>query len=165
MGCARAPTGTSNNACTRNVNPSPLSNTRSAGCFGKRDDDLPPAYDPTIGLCGKLKGSSVAIESELVISGTGSVLGDSPILQDKGYFEVTIKTEGTFAVGVATKETALGGVLSQEKVATAWTLTSSMQGLPALPAGSTLGVALDQGDFPVQVYFYLDGKVRANAFS
>jgi len=50
-------------------------------------------------------------------------------------------------------------VLSQEKVATAWTLTSSMQGLPSLPAGSTLGVALDQGDFPVQVYFYLDSKV------
>ena len=121
---------------------------------------MPPAYDPTIGLCEKLKGPNVTIENGLVVGGTGSILGDSPILQDKAYFEVTIKTEGTFAVGVATKETALGGVLSQEKVATAWTLTSSMQGIPALPAGSTLGVALDQGDFPVQVYFYLDSKVR-----
>ena len=120
---------------------------------------MPPAYDPTIGLCDKLKGPSVVIEQGLVISGTGSILGDSPILQDKGYFEVTLRTEGTFAVGVATKETPLGGVLSQEKVATAWTLTSSMQGLPPLPAGSTLGVALDQGDFPVQVYFYESGKV------
>ena len=80
-------------------------------------------------------------------------------LQDKGYFEVTVHTEGSFAVGVATKDTALGGVLSQEKVATAWTLTSSLKALPPLPAGSTLGVALDQGDFPVQVYFYLDSKV------
>ena len=103
----------------------------------------------------------MTIENGMDVSGTGSVLGDSPILQDKGYFEVTIKAEGTFAVGVATKDTALTGVLSQEKVATAWTLTSSMQGLPALPVGSTLGVALDQGDFPVQVYFYLDGKVCA----
>merc|ERR1719502_2133490 len=120
---------------------------------------MPPAYDPTIGLCDKLKGPSVTMENGLTISGTGSILGDSPILQDKGYFEVTIKTEGTFAVGVATKESDLKGVLSQDKVATAWTLTSSMQGLPALPAGSTLGVALDQGDYPVQVYFYLDGKV------
>jgi hypothetical protein len=118
---------------------------RAGCCFGKRDDELPPAYDPTIGLCEKLKAPSVSLENGLIISGTGSVLGDSPILQDKGYFEMTIKTEGTFAVGVATKETALGGVLSQEKVASAWTLTSSMQGLPALPAGSTLGVALDQG--------------------
>ena len=118
-----------------------------------------PVYDPTIGLCNKCKGRNVEIQNGTFISGTGSVLGDSPILQDKGYFEVTLSTEGTFAVGVATKETALGGVLSQEKVATAWTLTSSMQGLPPLPSGSTLGVALDQGDFPVQVYFYLDGKV------
>ena len=132
------------------------------GCFGKRDDDLPPAYDPTIGLCDKLKGSKVHIEGTLV-SGTGSVLGDSPVLQDKAYFELTIRTEGTFAVGVATKDTPLEGVISHEKVPTAWTLTSNMQSLPPLPAGSTLGVALDQGDFPVQVYFYLDGKVRAAA--
>jgi hypothetical protein len=129
-----------------------------SGCFGKRDDDLPPAYDPTIGLCDKLKGSKVHIEGTLV-SGTGSVLGDSPVLQDKAYFELTIRTEGTFAVGVATKDTPLEGVISHEKVPTAWTLTSNMQSLPPLPAGSTLGVALDQGDFPVQVYFYLDGKV------
>ena len=96
----------------------------------------------------------MTIENGLTIAGTGSVLGDSPVLQDKGYFEVTIKTEGTFAVGVATKESDLKGVLSQEKVATSWTLTSTMPGLPALPAGSTLGVALDQGDYPVQIYFY-----------
>ena len=131
----------------------------SAGCFGKKDDELPPAYDPTIGLCEKLKGPAVSIEDGLSISGTGSVLGDSPILQDKGYFEMTIQKEGTWAVGVCTKETDLKGTLSQEKVKTAWTLVSSMAGLPALPAGSTLGIALDQGDYPVQVYFYLDGKV------
>ena len=51
------------------------------------------------------------------------------------------------------------GVLSQEKIPTSWTLTSSLNTLPPLPAGSTLGVALDQGDFPVQIYFYLDSKV------
>ena len=34
-----------------------------------------------------------------------------------------------------------------------------MQGLPRLRPGSTLGIALDQGDYPVQVYFYLEGKV------
>lgn len=127
-------------------------------CCVKRDDDLPPAFDPTIGLCDKLVGQGVTVTG-LQISGTGSVLGDSPILQDKGYFEVTIVKGGTFAVGVATRETALGGVLSQDKASTAWTLTSSMQGLPPLPPGSTLGVALDQADYPVQVYFYLDQKV------
>ena len=128
-------------------------------CFGKRDDEaLLPAYDPTIGLCDKFKGKEVKVDGNNV-SGNGSVLGGSPILQDKGYFEMTLVKEGTFAVGVATRDAPLGAVLSQDKSATAWTLTSSMQGLPPLPAGSTLGVALDQGDYPVQVYFYLDGKV------
>jgi len=128
------------------------------GCLGKGGDELPPAFDPVIGLCDKLKAPSVQVNG-MTVSGTGSIMGDSPILQDKGYFEVTIRASGTFAVGVATRETPLGGVLSQEKAATAWTLTSSMQGLPPLPPGSTLGIALDQGDYPVQVYFYLDGKV------
>ena len=86
------------------------------------------------------------------------------MLQDKGYFEVTVRAQGTFAVGVATRDAPLDGVLSQEKSATAWTLTSSMQGLPPLSPGSTLGIALDQGDYPVQVYFYLDGKVIHHIF-
>lgn len=129
-------------------------------CFGKRDDEaLLPAYDPTIALCDKFKGKEIKVENGLIVSGTGSIMGDSPILQDKGYFEMTLIKEGTFAVGVATRDAPLGAVLSQDKSATAWTLTSSMQGLPPLPAGSTLGVALDQGDYPVQVYFYLEGKV------
>lgn len=46
------------------------------------------------------------------------------------------------------------------QAATAWTLTSSMQGLPPVREGAVLGIALDQGDYPVQIYFYLDGKVR-----
>ena len=126
-------------------------------CFGKRDDqEVLPAFDPTIGLCDKFKGKDVTVVGSQV-SGTGSIFGDSPVLQDKGYFEVTLVTEGTFAVGVATRDAPLGAVL--DKATTAWTLTSSMQGLPPLPAGSTLGVALDQGDYPVQVYFYLEGKV------
>jgi len=127
-------------------------------CFGKRDDELPPAFDPTIGLCEKLKAPGVTVNG-LQISGTGSILGDSPVLQDKGYFEVTLVSEGTWSVGVATRDTALEGVLSQEKTATAWTLVSGMDGLPPLSPGVTLGVALDQGDYPVQIYFYLDGKV------
>lgn len=138
----------------------PAQSQKTMGCcFGKKDE-LPPAFDPTIGLSGKLKGPQVQVDG-LTVSGTGSIMGDSPILQDKGYFEVTIQNVGPFAIGVATRDSPLDDVLSQEKSRTAWTLTSQQAGLPALPAGSTLGVALDQGDYPVQVYFYLDGKVRA----
>jgi len=127
-------------------------------CFGKRDDELPPAFDPTIGLCEKLKGPGLTVTG-LQVSGVGSILGDSPVLQDKGYFEMTIVSGGTWSVGLATRESPLDGVLSQERASSSWMLTSSQQGLPPLAAGATLGVALDQGDYPVQVYFYLDGKV------
>ena len=50
-------------------------------------------------------------------------------------------------------------VCSQDKAATAWTLTSSLQALGPVQAGDVIGVALDQGDYPVQVYFYRGGKV------
>ena len=65
-------------------------------CFGKRDDELPPAFDPTIGLCEKLKGPGLTVTG-LQVSGVGSILGDSPVLQDKGYFEVRTTRAGTLA--------------------------------------------------------------------
>jgi len=128
------------------------------GCCTSKDDELPPAFDPIISLSDNMAGPGIMREG-LTVSGTGSIMGDSPILQDKAYFEVTVVRTGTFAVGVATKDVALEGVLSQDKVATAWTLTSSRQGVPPLVAGETIGVAFDQGDYPVQLYFYREGKV------
>merc|ERR1719264_1895521 len=101
------------------------------GCCCPKADPPPPAFDPVIGLSQKIKAGGVAVQAS-TISGTGSVLGDSPILQDKAYFEVTVVTPGTFAVGLATKDTPLDGVLSQDKAATAWTLTSSLQALGRL---------------------------------
>jgi len=124
-------------------------------CFGKSDEEIKPAFDTQVGLCDKLKGSSVKVDG-LSISGTGSIMADSPVLQDKAYFEATLVSSGSFAVGVATREAPLDGVLSQEKDGTAWTLTSSSS---ALAAGETVGVAFDQGDYPVQLYFYKAGKV------
>ena len=49
-------------------------------CFGKSDEELPPAFDPVIGLSAKLKGPATEVKGS-VISGTGSILGDSPVLQ------------------------------------------------------------------------------------
>ena len=126
-------------------------------CWGVPD---PPevAFDPVIGLSDKLKAGGVQVQGNEV-SGHGSILGDSPVLQDKAYFEVTIVHPGTFAVGLATKETPLDSVMSQDKAATAWTLTSSLQALGPVQRRDVIGIALDQGDYPVQVYFYRDGKV------
>lgn len=44
------------------------------------------------------------------------------------------------------------------QAATAWTFTSSLHGV-TVAEGDTIGCALDQGDYPVQVYFYVKGKV------
>jgi len=128
------------------------------GCCCTKSEPDAPAFDPVIGLSHKLKSGGVQVKGS-TISGDGSLLGDSPVLQDKAYFEVTVVTPGTFAVGLATKETPLDGVLSQDKAATAWTLTSSLQALGPLEGGEVIGCALDQGDYPVQVYFYRGGKV------
>lgn len=127
-------------------------------CLGKNEDELPPAFDPVIGLSDGLKGAGVSVDG-LIVSGNGSVMGDSPVLQDKAYFEVTLRKAGVFAVGVATRETGLDGVLSQEKASTAWTLTSSSS-VP-IAEGETLGVAFDQGDYPVQLCTHCTARWRA----
>ncbi|KAL1508014.1 hypothetical protein AB1Y20_007612 [Prymnesium parvum] len=126
-------------------------------CFGKGDEELPPAFDPVIGLSEKLKSGGVHVAGN-VISGSGSILGDSPVLQDKAYFEATLQQPGSFAIGVATRDAPLDEVLSQEKAPTAWTFTNKLQGTP-VDVGDVIGCALDQGDYPVQVYFYIKGKV------
>ena len=120
------------------------------GCCCTKSEPAAPAFDPVIGLSHKLKSGGVQVKGS-TISGSGSLLGDSPVLQDKAYFEVTVVTPGTFAVGLATKETPLDVVLSQDKSATAWTLTSSLQALGPLEGGEVIGCALDQSDYPVQV--------------
>ena len=126
-------------------------------CFGKSEEELPPAFDPVIGLCSKHKGSGVIVEGPQ-LSGTGSIFGDSPILQDKAYFEVTLVKPGTFAVGVCSqRDTPLDSVLSSGSAASAWTLTNNSS-VP-LAAGETIGIAFDQADYPVQLYFYKEGKV------
>ena len=83
-----------------------------------KEEELPPAFDPVIGLSEKLRAPGVSVDG-VVISGSGSIMGDSPVLQDKAYFEVTLRSAGTFSFGLATRETSLDGVLSQDKVSAA----------------------------------------------
>merc|ERR1712060_349511 len=124
-------------------------------CFSSACSEEPgeQAFEPLIGLSEKHKAQSLTVDGS-TISGTGSVLGDSPILQDKSYFEASVVKGGTFAMGVATKDTPLDGVLT-DKVSSAWMLTNST----SIGEGDTLGCALDQADYPVQVYFYKSNQL------
>ena len=124
-------------------------------CCWAQEPDEAPTEPSFIGLSSTLKAGTVTIEADTKVCGEGSALGDAPILQDKGYFEARVVSAGRFAVGVATKGSPLDGVL--EKAATAWTITSDHANAPAV--GEVVGVAVDQADYPVQVYFYSGGKL------
>jgi len=90
--------------------------TRAMGCcFGKDTTEIPPAFDPVIGLSEKLRATGIEVSGS-VISGCGSILGDSPVLQDKAYFEATLQKGGSFALGIATRDAPLEGILSQDNV-------------------------------------------------
>ena len=147
--------------------PSPV---QVMGCCWGVPDPPEVAFDPVIGLSDKLKAGGVQVQGN-VVSGNGSILGDSPVLQDKvtivhlegclvhplqlcrprkyalcapfaqplqAYFEVTIVHPGTFAVGLATKETPLDCVMSQALATAALTRTHQ----PALSACRPLAKVL-----------------------
>ena len=151
----------------RTCMPSPV---QVMGCCWGTPDPPEVAFDPVIGLSDKLKAGGVQVQGN-VVSGNGSILGDSPVLQDKvtivhlegclvhplqlcrprkyalcapfaqplqAYFEVTIVHSGTFAVGLATKETPLDCVMSQALATAALTRTHQ----PALSACRPLAKVL-----------------------
>lgn len=66
------------------------------------------------------------------------------MLQDKGYFEAKVLAPGSFAIGVAIKDSPLDGVLSPDKAANAWTITHNQSGVGPVAAGDVLGCAIDQ---------------------
>ena len=113
------------------------------------------APEPPVELSAKQKGASVTLNGRM-ISGSGSIFADSALLQDKCYFEATVVSCGTFAIGVATRDTDFEGVLT-DKVASAWTANNSTPSLASLQPGDVVGCAIDQADYPVQVYYYKGG--------
>ena len=126
-------------------------------CFSSGEPtEVGPAFDPVIGLSSKNKAPTVTVQGS-TISGSGSVLAEMPVLQDKAYFETTVVTPGSFAIGFATKDSPLDGVLSQDTCATAWTLTHKLKVMEGVAPGEVVGCALDQGDYPVSLRFYQNG--------
>ena len=121
--------------------------------YAQQDDQEQFEAPPLIELSEKQKGTNVKLLAPSTVAGFGSIFADSPVLQDKGYFEATLKTNGTFAMGVAIADAPLEEILD-EKVNGVWTVTNNRPGLPPVAAGDVLGCAIDQADYPVQVYFY-----------
>uniref|UniRef100_A0A6P7FUL4 SPRY domain-containing protein 7 n=1 Tax=Diabrotica virgifera virgifera TaxID=50390 RepID=A0A6P7FUL4_DIAVI len=47
----------------------------------------------------------VVVKGGLRLCGSGAVLGNAPLVQSKSYFEVKVQQNGTWAVGLATRQT------------------------------------------------------------
>ena len=136
------------------------------GCCGSvGDDGLASAQDDVIddavALSEKRSDRSGSLHIDgLHVSGTGQIRADQCVLQDKGYWEVTIGhigPGGAISVGVVAPAHALGDSLSEDGAdGASWALHSMSLSEP-LQAGDIIGVVLDQGDYPVRLAFSLNG--------
>jgi len=98
------------------------------------------------------------------VSGTGAVLANSTLAQDKSYFEIKIISEGEFCVGIATRECDINTQLGKD--AFSWVLDSDGSILHRnsmlqntqenFSQGDVIGVAFDQSDLRL-LNFYVNG--------
>lgn len=105
----------------------------------------------------------VILNSGLRICGTGAALANAPLVQNKSYFEVKVRTGGTWGLGVATASTDLDDV-PLGKDTQSWVLTSDgaivhngavVAQLPNKPLeGNVIGVSYDH----VELNFFVNGR-------
>ncbi|KAF2360696.1 SPRY domain [Trinorchestia longiramus] len=105
----------------------------------------------------------VIVKSGLRICGTGAALGNTPILQNKAYFEVKLQQSGVWGVGIASRAAELDRVPLGSDTHS-WVLCSDgvlrhnaeePHRLAAHPQeGDVLGVSFDH----VELNFYINGK-------
>eukprot|EP00750_Incisomonas_marina_P005330 INCI13910.2.p1 GENE.INCI13910.2~~INCI13910.2.p1 ORF type:complete len:177 (+),score=20.39 INCI13910.2:138-668(+) len=126
-----------------------------------------PSSAQQLRIGSKFRGTSVKVESGNVVSGSGAVVANVPLHQDRAYWEVTIVDlpEGSnFALGVAKQQTVQTGgtdangkkevsssALYEKPLGTnpqmSWGIgrQSLEAAKPELKAGDTIGVVYDQG--------------------
>lgn len=69
------------------------------------------------GICldnGYIGNDVVVVKNGLRICGKGAALGSAPLVQTKSYFEVKVQQEGTWSVGVGTRNAVLEGPLGAD---------------------------------------------------
>ena len=105
--------------------------------------------NPLVVLDQKWHGPKVKISS-FSISGTGIALGSSAIHQSRAYYEVVIKGEGKFSVGVSQRQKQLNGQLGGNKKS--WGLQPNAK----FKVEDIIGVAIDLDTSTLR--FFHNGK-------
>ncbi|MCL4122751.1 UNVERIFIED_CONTAM: hypothetical protein GTU68_015993, partial [Idotea baltica] len=116
-----------------------------------------------LGQLGYIGHEVVIVKNGMRICGTGAALGNTPILQNKAYFEVKLQQTGIWGVGIATRNVNLSKVpLGEDNQS--WVLCSNngirhnaeeKHRISESPQeGDILGVTFDH----VELNFFINGK-------
>ncbi|KAL5247469.1 hypothetical protein ACHWQZ_G019372 [Mnemiopsis leidyi] len=112
----------------------------------------------------KIGSETVIVKSGRRICGAGGALADTPLNQDKTYFEIKVQASGIWGVGVASRDVCLdkpplGSCTNSWLLrhdGTCWHANEPMSTLSIVPSeGDIIGVTFDH----VQLQFYVNGKL------
>lgn len=101
------------------------------------------------------KAATVVVTPPSTVSGTGTILGNSQLLQNKTYFEVQLLTPGTYSIGLTSNpRDALDQPLHTRPQSYA---LSSEQATPPLQPSDTVGVWYDLSGVKAVLSFTRNG--------
>jgi hypothetical protein len=133
------------------------------GCCGSKapsDDVLQnPRAVPSIGIPDAYRGSKVAADAQLTVSGEGAAMASAPVEQDAAYWEVKVVKPGAIFIGVARKlstkelEAGFSRAKDDDEPPRSWVFDGKVE------AGDIIGVAFGQSDLP-NLSFTKNGKAQ-----
>ncbi|KAB7506702.1 UNVERIFIED_CONTAM: hypothetical protein RMT77_010488 [Armadillidium vulgare] len=133
-------------------------------CGESPQSHIPIKISPSIVLdTGYIGHEVVIVKNGMRICGTGAALGNTPILQNKAYFEVKLQQTGIWGVGISTRNANLNKVpLGDDNQS--WVLCSDnsirhnseeKHKISVTPQeGDVIGVTFDH----VELNFFINGK-------
>nr|CAG4642085.1 EOG090X0EPP [Eurycercus lamellatus] len=132
--------------------------------LGITNTNLPVKKQPVVVLDSQQIGQEVVlVKNGSRICGTGGALGNTPIMQDKAYFEVRLQQSGVWGIGLGSEKADLNTVpMGSDN--DSWVLCSDgslrhnkeeMHRITQLPQeGDTIGVSYNH----IELNFYLNGQ-------
>lgn len=145
-----------------------------SSCFGwnRLEEEIEEIDRPEVKLDSLNMGlDAVIVKNGKRLCGTGGVLSNAPILQDKAYFEVKVQSDGVWGCGVASERCDLN---STPLGSDSWTFRSDLSFYAQndqvekldsktveLNEGDTIGIAYDH----VTLQFFINGYSIGNGIS